>query len=213
MNPITWLKIKRCRYIAIRTKAVEKLEKLGPPAIPALIKELRNPNPWVRTKTILALEKILAPLQIHDASATRALIKALKDKEGGVCSYAAMVLGQIHEASATPELIEALKASESMRKDAHNALVEIGLPAVHFLKKAARKKENACIRDEIYYIIKQIHEQQTRAGFGVRDGRLQHADDSHRFKKTAFPARPTKLRDERLITWGYRPKTFAMVAK
>ncbi|MEG3952237.1 HEAT repeat domain-containing protein [Microcoleus sp. SVA1_A4] len=114
--------------------AIEKLGKIGEPAIPALIEALRDKNFLVRRSAIEVLEKIGAP-------AIPALVKALKDSDVRVRRRAAAVLetisnrwyqyGTLSEIKAAmPQLIPLLKDSDAnVRSSTASALGSIGAEA------------------------------------------------------------------------------------
>ena len=68
--------------------AINKLRKIGEPAIPALMAALQDKNLQVRRSAAEVLKQIGPP-------AIPALVKALKDSDANVRSIAAYVLGKI----------------------------------------------------------------------------------------------------------------------
>ena len=79
------------------------LAKLGPPAVPELIRALRDSNWWVRWVAARALG------DIGDARAVGPLIAALKDEDRDVRYGVAAALGKLGDARAVGALIAALK--------------------------------------------------------------------------------------------------------
>ena len=112
---------------------IEKLVKIGKPAIPDLIEALRDKNLLVRRSAALILAKIGSP-------AIPALVKALKDSDVRVRRRAAAVLKTISDQwawdlfgdkseakAAVPQLIPLLKDSDAdVRSSAASALGKIG---------------------------------------------------------------------------------------
>ncbi len=115
--------------------AIEKLGKIGEPAIPALIEALRDRNLLVRQSAADALSRI-------GARAIPALVKALKDSDVKVRRNAVNLLTQIMNGyryrwqkfseakNAVPQLIPLLKDSDAgVRSSAASALGNIGAEA------------------------------------------------------------------------------------
>ena len=97
------------------------LAKLGPSAVPALIRALRESDWPVRCVAALALGKL------GDARAIEPLIAALKDKDKNVRYSAASALGELGNARAVGLLIAALRdEDEDVRRSAARALGELG---------------------------------------------------------------------------------------
>ena len=86
----------------------KELEKIGKPAVPALIEALKNEDSEVRWEAAIVLRKA------GDKSAVPALTEALKDKDSEVRRKAAYALGWIGDKSAIPALTEALKDKDSL---------------------------------------------------------------------------------------------------
>ncbi|MEG4839795.1 HEAT repeat domain-containing protein [Microcoleus sp. B9-D4] len=108
--------------------AAEVLAKIGPPAIPALAKGLKNSDPFVRIISASALERIRAEAK----TAVPLLVPALKDSEARVRSSAASALGSLgaEAKTAVPQLIPLLKDSDAnVRFTATSALGKIGTEA------------------------------------------------------------------------------------
>ena len=108
--------------------AAEVLAKIGLPAIPALAKGLKNSNPFVRIISASALERI----RLKAKTAIPQLVPALKDSEARVRSSAASALGSIgaEAKTAVPQLIPLLKDSDAnVRFTAASALGNIGTEA------------------------------------------------------------------------------------
>jgi HEAT repeat protein len=108
--------------------AAEVLEKIGPPAIPALTKGLKNSDPYVRIIAVSALGRIRAEAK----TAMPLLVPALKDSEARVRSSAGSALGSIgaEAKTAVPQLIPLLKDSDAnVRFTAASALGRIGAEA------------------------------------------------------------------------------------
>ena len=134
--------------------AIEKLGKIGEPAISALSEALRDQNLLVRRSAAQVLAKIGHPA-IPD------LAKALNNPDAGVRSSAASALGGIgpEAKTAVPKLIFLLKDREAnVRGSAASALGSIGAEA----KTAARplvpllKDREASVRSSAAYALDRI---------------------------------------------------------
>ena len=104
------------------------LEKFGPPAIPALIKLLKNTDTNVRHAAVQALGRIGPEAK----AAVPALTELLKDKNDQVRQAAAQSLGNVGPEAgvAVPALTELLKAKDKWdRQAAARALGDIGAGA------------------------------------------------------------------------------------
>jgi HEAT repeat protein len=109
----------------VRKAVEEALEKIGLPAVPALMEALKDENGDVRYAAALALGKI------GDPQAVPALIEALKDKEGDarVIAIVAKALAKIGDPQAIPALLEALNDEKRRARRVMSApLEEIGDP-------------------------------------------------------------------------------------
>jgi HEAT repeat protein len=105
--------------------AIEKLGKIGEPAIPALMEALQDKNLQVRRSAADVLRQIGPP-------AIPALAKALKNSDANVRSSAASALGRIgaEAKTARPQLVFLLKDSDAnVRSNAASALEGIGAEA------------------------------------------------------------------------------------
>ncbi len=112
--------------------AIEKLEKIGEPAIPALIEALRDKNLLVRQSAAEVLQRFRT-------SAIPALVKASKDSDVRVRRHAAALLEKMTYGTSSvssetknvmPQLISLLKDSDAdVRRSAVSALGIIGAKA------------------------------------------------------------------------------------
>ena len=112
----------------IGRSAAEVLAKIGPPAVPALAKGLKNSDPYVRIIAVSALGRIRAEAK----TAVPLLLPALKDSEARVRTIAASALGSLgaEAKTAVPQLIPLLKDSDAnVRFTAASALGRIGAEA------------------------------------------------------------------------------------
>ncbi len=193
-----------------RGLAAEELGRKGEKAAvaaQALVEAMNDANPWVQ-------EKAARALGLLGEKAVPALAKALNHRNSFVRKEAAQALGLNKEKAvqAAPALVEMLKdRKESVQEAALNALIRLGLPAISFLSKAARRRENACIRQEIKRIIRLIQQNASKQpSLGVRDmKKIRKPSERKAFERTAFPNRALETRKaaER------NPKTFAKVAR
>ncbi|MBU7024833.1 MAG: HEAT repeat domain-containing protein [Theionarchaea archaeon] len=104
-----------------RRKAAAALERIGAPAVEALITALEDENRYVRRMTALILGAI------KDRRAVEPLIKALKDRDTNVRRYAADSLGKLKDKRAIEPLILALKEEkDSVRWIIALALQKLG---------------------------------------------------------------------------------------
>ena len=113
----------------IRSLAFQALAQIGEPSIEPLIVALKDKNANGRWYAAHALG------EIKDARAVEALIVALQDEDSHVRWHSAWALGKIGDARAVEPLISAsLRDGQSkVRKQALEALVDIGAPAVEQL--------------------------------------------------------------------------------
>jgi len=109
----------------ISQAGADRLVQLKEAAVPALIKELWNPESEVRRRAALALG------QIGDESAVEPLIDVLDAAEDNLVRWAAAVaLGDLADSTAIPSLISVLGNEGWHAGAASEALVKIGKPAV-----------------------------------------------------------------------------------
>ena len=107
-----------------REKARERLTQIGTPAIPHLLKALKNPNPVIRTNVVWALGGIPE----SRGSSLPYLIAALHDTDGRFRSAIVWELGQIGRPVSTlfPLLVEMLDDDNvHVRVNAADALVNL----------------------------------------------------------------------------------------
>lgn len=110
---------------AYRNAAVLALSRIGAPAVPALVRELRSPNVVMRRCAAEAL------VGSKSAQATAALVVALSDPDAGVRAPAARALGWKGNLAAVDPLVRALKDSDWRVVDAAaEALGGIGVSAI-----------------------------------------------------------------------------------
>ncbi len=132
------------------SEVVEDLARLGPPAIPVLIRAItdNDEDDGVRMHAASALVE-MGP---QAAEATPALIQALKQRNERVAEWAVLILGEIGPAAkdAVPALIDALKGGDwDMRCYAAEALGRIGpaaKAAVPALEEALKDKKDKNVR-------------------------------------------------------------------
>ena len=104
----------------VREKARNYLIEIGSPAVPELLKALKDPDPTVRWQATIVLGQIRHPKTI-----TR-LLKALKHPKPEIRLVATYALGEISDPRAIPGLLEALEdPDENVRWHAAYALGEI----------------------------------------------------------------------------------------
>ncbi|OQX79826.1 MAG: hypothetical protein B6D56_06320, partial [Candidatus Omnitrophica bacterium 4484_70.1] len=150
----------------------EGLVRIGYPAVPYLIKLLKNKDSYVRYRAVKALGEIGSQEIASHLIETiiKALIEALKDeKNSNVRQTIARALGKVGSQEAVPHLIEALKDEDSdvckaaaeeldkigwqpqnqeeeilyfIAKHDWNGLVRIGYPAVPYLIKLLKDEDS-----------------------------------------------------------------------
>ncbi|MGC1119580.1 MAG: HEAT repeat domain-containing protein [Candidatus Methanofastidiosia archaeon] len=104
-----------------RRKAAAGLERIGAPAVEALIVALEDENRFVRRMAAIVLGTI------RDRRAVEPLIKALKDKDTNIRRCAAESLGKLKDKRAIEPLILALKEEkDSIRWIIALALQKLG---------------------------------------------------------------------------------------
>ncbi|WP_159461564.1 HEAT repeat domain-containing protein, partial [Thermoflexus hugenholtzii] len=120
----------------VRRAAVQALEKMGPPVLPALLQALQDEDADVRRAAAEALGNI------GDPPALPALTQALQDEDGGVRRAAAEVLEKMGP-PALPALLRALQDEDAeVRRAAAEALGNIGdPPALPALTQALQDKD------------------------------------------------------------------------
>ncbi len=100
--------------------AADALARIGPAAVPTLMKALESPEPYVRTRAAQAMAR-MGP---EASAAVPGLTRALRDQDPDVRRAAARALGQIGPAAETaiPALAVAMSQPEENK--------EVGLPTV-----------------------------------------------------------------------------------
>ena len=114
--------------LLVRRSASQVLAKIGHPAIPDLAKALNNPDAGVRSSAAYALDRIGAEAK----DAVQDLVPLLKDSDVGVRRDAAYALGRIgaEAKTAVPQLVPLLTNSDlGVRRTATYALEGIGAEA------------------------------------------------------------------------------------
>jgi HEAT repeat protein len=107
-----------------RTAAAEALAALGPPAVPALVVALRDPDAGVRAGAAYALGKI------GDARAVEPIMALVEDRDPSLRSVAARALGRLRDSRAVTALTRALEDGHvNVRLQAAGSLREIGGPS------------------------------------------------------------------------------------
>jgi HEAT repeat protein len=95
--------LKHVRSRKVRAEAAYALAELGEPAVPSLIKALRDKKREVQEETAFALA------EVRDERIVEPLIQALKDEDPGVRAKAADALGLLGDKRAVEPLIQALR--------------------------------------------------------------------------------------------------------
>ena len=116
------------KNLQVRRSAADVLRQIGRPAIPALAKALKNPDANVRRSASYALWKMGAEAK----TAVPQLVPLLQDSDAQVRSNAAKALEKIgaKAKTAVPHLVRLLKDSDAnMRSSAASALEKIGAEA------------------------------------------------------------------------------------
>ena len=135
-----------------RTAAANRLAKIGKPAVPRLIKELKNnDNINVRAYSCIALGKI------GDDDAEEPLKKALTDEAPEVRARACEGLAELLEEEAIPLLIDMLKDKHATPRDQAKVTLasEIGEPAISPLIECFQKNDEF-LRTEAKIALEQI---------------------------------------------------------
>ena len=128
------IKLLRDKEENVSAAAATALGEMGPPAIPALVELLRDKEERVWTFASVAL-KTIGPAAIP------ALIELVRDRDKGVRWVAAATLVKIGP-TAIPALIAMIHdADQSIRTPAATALVKIGPAAIPALTELLRDKE------------------------------------------------------------------------
>ena len=120
----------------IRARVITLLAQVGPEASPVLSREMRNPDPAIRSGAMQALVEMrpVPPELIPSLSA------ALRDKERSIRYLAAEGLSNLGVLAqeAIPALVQALKdPEESVRTSAGDALLRMGEPAMAAILQAS----------------------------------------------------------------------------
>ena len=157
--------------------AVKALREMGPDAVPALVKGLKNPDAKMREESA----RTLAFIGPDAKGAVEALIEALKDSEPPVRSNSAWALGEIGSAAvaAIPALIAALDDEEdSVRDFAIQALGAFGPAAADALPKLkiiAKNDTNTLIRESAQEAVDAIEAKSSDTG-GLKEGTQEPMD-------------------------------------
>lgn len=121
-----------------RNAAILALRRIGRPAFPALVREIRSDQVLLRQAAAEAL------VGSASASVNEALIVALKDSDDEVRASAALALGWKENVGAVPALIGSLSDSSWQVVDSTvSALGEIGLGATDTLLAVLRSPESS----------------------------------------------------------------------
>jgi HEAT repeat protein len=124
-----------------RSFALLRLERIGSPAVEALIAALQDEQWDVRGDVARALGKIADPRAVEP------LIHALQDQEWFVRSAAAEALGEVADARAVEPLVAALKDKQwIVRADVAKALGKIADPRAVGPLYTASKDANSSVR-------------------------------------------------------------------
>ncbi len=127
--------------IEVRQAAAKTLgETRHPAALPFLMEALRDPYWWYERET--AAGDLLTAIEIMGAAAVEPLIDALKDREGAVRKYAAMLLGRIGDPRAIEPLGMALyDLHHDVGKASAEALARFGAASFEVLVEALEHPE------------------------------------------------------------------------
>jgi HEAT repeat protein len=95
------------------------LGRIGPPAVPALVRLLKHERPLVRGSAADALSRFYTPAKAKSAlPAIPALVEATRDEDASVRSYACGALGTIMARAQTPQVVKlVVPALSSVLKD------------------------------------------------------------------------------------------------
>jgi len=143
--------------IEVRQAAVHALgDGQHPAAIPFLMEALRDSFWWYEREQSAA--DLLRVIENMGVSVVEALIEALRDKEGTVRKFAAIILGKLEDPRALEELGMALyDLHHDVGRSAAEALTKFGSEAVNVLVGALNHPEPA-IRENAIYALGQIQD-------------------------------------------------------
>ena len=148
---------------SVRKDAMSSMKRIGQPAVPALVKALRDNDALVRYSAARLLGRV------REATALPALIEALQDKNAPVRGVAARALGSIGHPDAIPVLIEASKDEKpTVRAASAAALGMIRDPAAVPALTEALKREDGWVRHEFARALRNI--ETTEAAKAVEKG-------------------------------------------
>jgi HEAT repeat protein len=142
-----------------RQAAREKLEEIGRPAVPFVIRALQAPSEYARWEAAKALGKIA------DASAAQALVRTLADEKAGVRWLAATALINLGRDALVPLLrgLEGNSGSIWFRDGAHHVLRSIirdgvadeAIPVLEVLENLEPSIEAPIAA---YHVLEDLHE-------------------------------------------------------
>jgi HEAT repeat protein len=118
----------------VKREAAEALGKMGPEAIPSLVKALQNNQYFARRMSALALG------EIGGADAVPALIKALQDGDRSVRVISVQALGKIG-----PDAREAIPALTRALKDTHYSVRWNATRALWIIRTGAMKDQKTSV--------------------------------------------------------------------
>ncbi|MCI0465292.1 MAG: HEAT repeat domain-containing protein [Gemmataceae bacterium] len=193
---------------AVANMAAVSLARIGPAALPELVKALEDKQQPVRQRAAWALSKFGPEAR----AAVPSLLRALRDESARVRALAAQALGGIggDPEELVPPLYRSFRdADPEARRQAGLALVTLGVPAVKELRKALGEEDAILRRDAANVLAAMGHEAKEVIAYLVP--LLKDADEQVRVAaagalgamrseaQTALPALLEMMRDEKVL--------------
>ncbi len=159
ITPVLNIMLRTERKAMRRNRMLDAFSKLGVLALPVFVNALTDSNELVREFAV----RLIGELKKKAMTCVNEVVPKLKDESAIVRASTAEALGNIGDQSVLTvgPLINALKDEPQVCAKAKGALEKMGARALHSLRAALEREQDASLKTKIQGIIREIERRQS----------------------------------------------------